>query len=156
MIVMCNCQGNRELGPQGCFCNDLAFSAFWRVSSKLVVGICALVVGPSCYRQWFHWCCCFPVALWCALWLLTPTPSPYRSRGKGHRALERSTVCVSLHTVHCAYRALCALYQCAMCALYRVCARYIFRAALYVSIQGTQAPTIHPISAPPRHQLTPT
>lgn len=45
----------------------------------------------------------------CVLGLLTPTPPPIALGGEGHRALERSTVCVSVHTVYCVFRALCAL-----------------------------------------------
>ena len=50
----------------------------------------------------------------CALGLLTPTP-PIALGGEGHRALERSTVCVSVHRLQVAYIAHCVRSRSVQC-----------------------------------------
>ena len=61
-------------------------------------------VALWCFIGWcfIGWCSLVRPVWVCAMGLLTPTP-PCRSSGEGYRALERSTVCVSVHRLHVAY-----------------------------------------------------
>ena len=155
MRYVCNCQGNRKRGYQGCFCNDLAFSAFQWISSKLVVDICALVVGSSGYRYGFP---CGSLVRH----VVTNSYPPLSLQGvEGHRVLELSALfCGSARAYAFAHtviksctgyvlrisRIVCALAACNVCILQSMSAVHIQGSPVRTCLWHTGTPYTHYLS----------
>ena len=144
MLVMCNCQEKRKRGSQGCFCDGFAFSAFQRISSKLVVGICAMVVGSLV----LYWLVLFG-ALGGGLRPVVTNAYPIHlslqgGRAQGARVFYRVRICAYrvLRILHIVY----TLALCNMCIIQSMSAVHIRGSPVRILLVNMGTPYTHYLS----------